>query len=38
MEDSMISTTEAGLVEAAQPTQNLKGEIGHLIVWQVSNS
>nr|CAI5869512.1 unnamed protein product [Callosobruchus analis] len=36
MEDSMISTTEAGIVE--MPAHPQTGKLSHLIVWQVSTS
>lgn len=38
MEDSVISTNEAGLLESSAQGNQSQGELSHLIVWQVSNN
>lgn len=37
MEDSVISTNEAGILESSAQGNQSQGELSHLIVWQVAN-
>lgn len=37
MEDSMISTSEADIMDTPSPRKPIQVELSHLVVWQVSN-